>query len=159
MVVRNLDANGYLKKAEFKDINLLYQWRNDETVRLNSFSNEVISYEDHLEWLQSKLSSDNTDIYIYYYNEIPVGQIRLDFCENYAIISYSIDKEYRGMGHGSRILQLIEKESRNRKNIEYYIGRVKYTNITSQKRFKEMGYSEHLKTDYIEYIKSLPFSE
>lgn len=146
----------YLTRAEDKDIDLLYKWVNDETVRNNSFHSNIITYEEHRNWFLEKTNSQDTDIYIYYYNGEPTGQIRLEYSENKAIIDYGVDIAYRGKGHGSKILTLIEKEIfYNKKEVEYLIGRVKYSNSASQKVFKKMFYSEFPKKDYIEFIKKI----
>ncbi len=146
----------YLMRAEDKDIELLYKWVSDETVRINSFNSNLITYEEHRNWFLEKLNSPDTDIYIYYYNGEPTGQIRLEYSKNKAVIDYSIDIAYRGKGHGFKILTLIEKEIfYNKKEIEYLIGQVKFSNLASQKVFKRMFYNEYLKKDYIEFVKKI----
>ena len=40
----------YLKEAGRKDLDLLFQWVNEPSVRKNSFSTNVVSYEEHIEW-------------------------------------------------------------------------------------------------------------
>lgn len=39
---------GYLRDAVERDVDLLFQWANDESVRKNSFSTQDISYNDHV---------------------------------------------------------------------------------------------------------------
>jgi spore coat polysaccharide biosynthesis protein SpsF len=148
--------NDYLVRAEYKDLDLLYQWANDETVRNNSFHSNKIAYVEHKEWFYNKLNSEDTDIFIYYINQTAVGQIRLDYYGENAIIGYSIDKVERGKGYGQRLLQLIEQNKLNlKKEVICFIGKVKYANIASQKVFRQMGYSEYRNKDYIEYIKKV----
>ncbi len=147
--------DSYLVKAELKDIRLLYQWVNDEVVRENSFNTEQISEEQHKKWFVERLNSNTTDIYIYYYKGIAIGQLRLDYEGTTAIIDYSIDRAYRGQGHGTMLLSLIEKIDNKKKPIKCYIGRVKFDNISSQYVFTKMRYDKSYQNNYIEFIKEL----
>ncbi len=140
--------------ADISHTDLLYKWANDEDVRKNSFNSDKIDYETHKKWFKEKLNTNKSSIYIYYYNDIPIGQIRLDFDGDKAYISYSIDKVYRGQGHGDNILILIENELINT-TLKYLYGKVKYNNIASQRKFEKLGFKKVCKEDYIEYIKDL----
>lgn len=142
----------YLLKAQINDMDLLYKWANDEVVRNNSFNCKKISYLEHKKWFEEKLKTDNSDIYIYYFKDEPVGQIRLDYQDDMALIDFSIDKARRGKGHGTRILDLIESADK-KKIFNNYVGRVKYNNIASQRGFEKMGYKRSDKETYIEYNK------
>lgn len=130
-----------LKKAAKDDMLLLYHWANDEDVRNHSFSSNFIEIEAHKAWFYNKLNSPQCDIFIYYMDTVPVGQIRLEYKENSACISYSIDKKYRGQGHGKKILELAEKKVlEERREIAYFYGEVKSDNIASRKVFDKLGY-------------------
>ena len=84
----------YLKAATEKDINLLFEWTNDPSVRQNSFNSAPIPFEDHQRWFHRVLNDPNTFLYILYDAEVPIGQIRLDKPEDgSAIINYSISGE------------------------------------------------------------------
>lgn len=104
------EIRGTLVEATIEDADLLFEWANDDEVRKNSFNKEKIVYEDHQSWLKKALDSKMRYIYIYYYGDEPVGQIRIDLIEDgkKAEIGYSIDKAYRGKGHGTQMLILIE---------------------------------------------------
>lgn len=143
----------YLKKAKEDDLLLLYEWANDKDVRNNSFSTSPVSLGTHKEWFYKKLNSVCCDIFIYYMNEIPIGQIRLEYRGNCAQISYSIDKNYRGQGHGENILMLTQqKVLEERKDIDYFEAEVKSDNIPSNKVFQNLGYEG---TSFIKYTKNL----
>jgi len=98
----------YLRKAEERDVDLLFRWANDESVRQNSFHTEPIPYEDHKKWYAEKLKSNNSIIYIYYSGGESVGQVRVDVEGNIGTINYSIDGAYRSQGHGKKMLSLVE---------------------------------------------------
>ena len=40
----------YLRKADFKDCDVLFNWANDDEVRKNSFNQNKILYGDHIVW-------------------------------------------------------------------------------------------------------------
>lgn len=69
--------NYYLKSASAEDLELLYIWANDDTVRENSFESSKITMEEHRAWFENKLQSDSCDMFIYCVNDIPIGQVRL----------------------------------------------------------------------------------
>src|SRR5438045_785214 len=93
------------KKAEEKDVDLLFNWINDPLVREQSLSTEKISYEDHLKWFSNKISDLNCHLYIAYLNGSPAGMIRFDINLNTSKINYLVDKSLRGRGVGTAIVE------------------------------------------------------
>jgi RimJ/RimL family protein N-acetyltransferase len=131
-----------LKKAEEKDLNLLYDWRNESEVRKNSLNTDLINYNNHITWFNNKINSDNCDIYIYYVNNVPVGQVRLEYLFDTTIINYSIDINYRGKGYGNKIIILAESIIINQTaNIKYIEATIKKNNIPSIAIFDKLGYT------------------
>ena len=49
-----------LRRAEKEDCRFLYELRNEEEVRKNSFQTGIFSYEDHVAWFERKLEEKNT---------------------------------------------------------------------------------------------------
>lgn len=116
---------------------LLFEWTNDEDVRLNSFNSELIQYEEHKKWFKSKIESDDTIIYIYKVNNQDIGVIRLEKTDNNSyLINYSITKEHRKKGHATKLLKLIKKMHKE----QLLIGKVKKENIPSLKAFIKAEY-------------------
>lgn len=68
--------NGYsLRKIEESDLPLILDWRNNETVRKNMYTDHIISREEHKLWF-SKLNQSNDQLYfICEYNEKPIGVV------------------------------------------------------------------------------------
>lgn len=133
----------FLRKASKDDVDLLYQWVNDEIVRVNSFSTGWISYEEHKKWYQELLADCNRQQYIYVYDEEEIGQVRLTMDGEKAEIGYSIQKEKRCMGHGKILLRLlIEEVKKKYPQIKKLVARVKPENIASQKVFLDLGFEE-----------------
>lgn len=141
----------YLRFANENDLLMLYEWANDQQVRQNSFSANKITLDEHKKWFYDKLKSDKTDMYIYIYDNIAVGQIRIDYENNIGTISYSIVDTYRGHGLADRMLELAEKKVKeNKKEIDILRASVKFENKISQRKFENRGYSK-----YITYEKKM----
>ncbi|MCM1082999.1 MAG: GNAT family N-acetyltransferase [Clostridium sp.] len=97
-----------LKNVCENDRDLLFQWVNEKQCRENSLHSAAVSYAEHCEWFAEKMSDSTCQMYIYYVDETPIGQIRIDLKNGEGYISYSVANEYRGQGHGSHMLQLAE---------------------------------------------------
>ena len=59
----------HFRKVTMKDMDLLYQWANEETVRKNSFCIGRIEYTDHVKWFKAKYNDTNCIIFIIMNNE------------------------------------------------------------------------------------------
>ncbi len=134
---------------------MLYEWANDFECRKNAFSTEKISIEEHEKWFLEKVNSLKTDIFIACIDDEEVGQIRLDYGEEGAVIDYSIRKEQRGNGLGVKMLKLLEEELKIRGQHIELVGKVKFENILSQKVFEKQGYKKQECKNYIRYSKFL----
>lgn len=149
----------YLRKAEWKDVDLLFEWANDREVRINSFNTAPIEYEEHKRWFKNCLQDENVAIYICYFNTQPIGQVRLNCNNETAVISYSIAKKYRGRGFGKFIIKLIEDEVISMwPNVKVLFGSVKLNNIASQRIFEHNGYRKKVKEEsekIIDYYKTI----
>lgn len=132
---------GYLRDAEESDVDLLFQWANDESVRKNSFSTQDISYNDHVKWFKNVLSFKNIRQFIFIHDGEPVGQIRMSLQGQEAEIGYSVCKEKRQMGFGKEMLFLLtQKVKQDYPQLKKLTAKVKPDNIASQKAFLDMGY-------------------
>ncbi len=101
------DNTFFLRHAEPQDMELLYQWANDEETRLNSFNSNIIPHDEHVSWFESLMADPKRVQYILMREDIPVGQIRLELFEDVAEISYSIACKERNKGYGREIIKLV----------------------------------------------------
>lgn len=140
----------YLRKVTKDDMDILFQWANDEIVRKNSFNSEMIPYEVHQKWFSNVLEDSHMVQYILEgidenNNIIPIGQIRFNYNvqEQSAEVGYSIDVKYRGLGYGKQIIRMgtncIKAEFIELQKI---VAKVKTTNIASYKAFIDNNFSE-----------------
>lgn len=143
----------YLRHAKASDMDIFYAWRNEETVRKNSFNEDWVNYADHEKWFLAALSNPSEEIWVLCVKDERVGQVRLTYKEDEAHLSYSIAREYRGQGYGKMILRLLENEIFDREPIIKIIAQVKKENVASQVVFKSCDYSETLVNNYFSYEK------
>lgn len=134
----------YLRSTVESDMDLLFQWVNDEEVRKNSFQTKEIAYEEHQKWFMDMLNRKDVKQYIYMLEEEPVGQIRI--CLNNkeeAEISYSIAPMYRCMGYGKQMIAALKKKVMEEyPKVKKLVAQVKPENKASQKIFQDCGYYE-----------------
>lgn len=95
-----------LRPACVDDCRRLWFWRNDETVRMASFTTDEVPWEDHCQWFKDRLTRSDCWICIGQNTQgEPIGQIRIDFERNRAVISIGLASEYRGAGYGTALIR------------------------------------------------------
>ena len=92
------------RRAERGDAELLWRWANDLETRRNAFSQMPIPWPDHLAWLDGRLASAATRIWIFSDGDTPVGQVRFDMAGEAAEIDIAVAPERRGRGYGKAML-------------------------------------------------------
>lgn len=133
----------YLREATKQDMEMLYGWANEPTVRRNSFSENEIAFEDHVCWFEEMLQREDVKQYIFICDDIPVGQIRITVQGDDAEIDYSICLEKRCMGLGKEIIdRLGERMQKDFPQVKKLVAKVKAENIASQKVFLDTGFTE-----------------
>ena len=132
----------YLRRVKETDMKLLFDWRNNELVRKNSFCMDPVEWNEHVKWFNTTLVKSSVLFFILICKDQEVGQIRIDLeLDNTAIINYSIAEKYRGLGYGKQILHLAETELYERFKNKYMLkALVKENNISSQVAFERLGY-------------------
>ncbi len=143
-----------LRKAQMEDALNALEWRNDETTRMNSFNHEIIKREDHLEWFRRKLNDKACFLYILEDEEGPSGSVRIDITGEVGEISYMIAPEKRGMGYGSEILGLLEKEI-TATGVKTLVGFVEKDNKASGRCFEKNAYTKLTAGDINCFIKNI----
>jgi UDP-2,4-diacetamido-2,4,6-trideoxy-beta-L-altropyranose hydrolase len=96
-----------LRRAVEADCKIVWEWSNEPEVRSISFSTDNIPWETHKKWFFFQITDPNCIFLIASNGDGNlIGQIRYDIRESDAVISVSIDKEYRGLGYGQEIIAL-----------------------------------------------------
>ena len=136
------------REAGLQDLEMIFEWANDPVVRAGSFNTAAIPLEEHMKWFMSLLGDDSRILYIFFDEENPVGQLRLDFDGREAEISYSVSPSERGKGYGKLIINMVpDLVKDNFKDVDVLIGKVKKGNVASEKCFLDNGYSVSYEDD------------
>ena len=126
----------HLRRAGFQDAELIWKWANDPSVRARSFHSEPIPLERHLKWYEKKLASPDTRLWILELNQIPVAQIRYDRIDiDSAEIGFSVAKEYRGRGLGTKTLIFTSYQACRELKVKRLKGVVFISNKASARAF------------------------
>ncbi len=135
----------YLRLVNNHDVDLLFHWANQDSVRMNSFNSQKIPYEDHVVWFSKAISNPDIAMYILEDCGIPVAQIRLviERDNETATINYSVSEEHQGLGYGKKIISLVDHAPViNSLQIKRLIAKVKASNTASVSVFRSNGYRE-----------------
>ena len=151
------DISDYLtfRKAGKSDMQMVFDWANEEETRKQSFSTKPITWEEHVAWYEKSLNSRDRYLFICMHGDIPVGLFRIDRLEE-AIgeISYSIDKKYRGRGYALEMLKAGEEVlKKNRIIVWDLLAKVKKDNEASRHIFKVLGFKETEEDNCFVYTK------
>lgn len=148
-----------LREATMGDVDFLYELRNDDAVRKNSFHTERILYEEHVSWFGQKLVDADVQIFVLIQGEKRIGQVRVDAVKNQREISYALCEEVRGKGYAKWMLGSVESKIRSNRRLEeadiVLIGEVKRENIASKKIFRFLDYEEEETEFGFRYSKTL----
>jgi UDP-2,4-diacetamido-2,4,6-trideoxy-beta-L-altropyranose hydrolase len=141
-VVRHLRRTALrLRRVGEGDSRLLWEWANDPEVRAVSFSTAQIAWDDHVRWLRGKLDDPGCYFYLALDGEgLPVGQIRFDINGQRATISVSMESNSRGLGYGSRVIQLGSRQIFAETPVQSITAYVKADNHASARAFAKAGY-------------------
>jgi uncharacterized SAM-binding protein YcdF (DUF218 family) len=94
-----------LRKATKNDRRQLFNWANDPDVRANAKHPEPINWSGHVVWFNDKLRNRTSYIFILEKAKKNIGLVRFDKKPEGLVISYLIDKYYRGQGWGEMIMR------------------------------------------------------
>jgi UDP-2,4-diacetamido-2,4,6-trideoxy-beta-L-altropyranose hydrolase len=100
-----------LRYMREEDKFLVWEWANAPEVRAASFSTDVISWEQHIQWFASKQKDPNCVFYLAINEaDLPLGHVRFDVDGTEATISITLDAKYRGQGYGSQLITLASQK-------------------------------------------------
>jgi L-amino acid N-acyltransferase YncA len=103
-----------LRSAAMSDADLLLVWANDPETRQASFSRPEIPRGEHLRWLESVLSGNDSRLLVAEQEDRPVGMVRIDFHKKECWISINLAPEARGFGLGPFLLDEAIRLERDR---------------------------------------------
>tara|TARA_B100001057_G_scaffold497199_1_gene600711 strand:+ start:3529 stop:4650 length:1122 start_codon:yes stop_codon:yes gene_type:complete len=97
-----------LREINLQDINILFEWANDNITRQMSSDEHLISSDEHYTYIQNILNTKNTTQYIFEIDDIPVGTIKEEINLDSKIIklSYTIAPNHRRKGYSKQLLNI-----------------------------------------------------
>jgi UDP-2,4-diacetamido-2,4,6-trideoxy-beta-L-altropyranose hydrolase len=90
--------------ANIEDLELLFEWANEPTVRNNSLNSAPISMLEHTSWFNKKLKDDNCYILILETENSPIGYVRFEVDDFNITTSILVNKNNRGKGYSLEML-------------------------------------------------------
>lgn len=130
-----------LRKVNYQDAAILWQWANDKIVRQASFHRAAIAWEEHKKWLQDKIQSKKAILFLACNEENrPFAQVRFEINGQAAIISISISAQYRGKGHSGWLIEQAVKEIMKLSSILDVYAYIKPENKASKQSFSRAGF-------------------
>lgn len=138
------------RKPTIDDIELYYDWANDQEVRQQSYNSNPIDHATHIRWFESAIQNDAYSMYIFQdLDKNDVGQVRIQKqTESTALIGISIDLKYRGKGYAKEML-LLATDIFFKSNEDFIINAyIKQSNINSKFSFENAGFEFNNIVDY-----------
>ncbi len=131
----------YLRPVLSDDCERVWKWANDPSVRAVSFSNNFISWEDHICWFRER---KNRPFFYIALNQddIPVGQVRFDQANDETIISFLIDSNHRNQGYGTALIKIACDKMFFNTSVVAIHAYVKLENGASRMAFMKVGFRE-----------------
>jgi RimJ/RimL family protein N-acetyltransferase len=65
----------FLRNLQETDLEKVLTWRNSERVRINMYTNHIITWEEHLAWFQKIQKKENVIYLIFEFLSRPIGLI------------------------------------------------------------------------------------
>lgn len=145
-----------IRLATKNDVGLYFNWANDPDVRKHSYQQNLINYNDHIKWFDSKINDQNFKFYIFGNDKQQhLGQVRINKSDEETIIGISIDSQHRGLGYGSKMLiQACENYFSMNPSCQI-TAYIKEDNMASVAIFKKAGFSkqERVSINEVDSIK------
>ncbi|HEX2210470.1 MAG TPA: UDP-2,4-diacetamido-2,4,6-trideoxy-beta-L-altropyranose hydrolase [Longimicrobium sp.] len=131
-----------LRRAAPADALDLLRIANDPGVRANAFNPHPIPLESHLRWYARKLESADTAIWVIELAGVVAAHVRYDRMEDgeTAEIGYAVSSAFRGMGLGTRILELTWRMACQVLGVSAVRGVVIQGNTASVRAFEKAGF-------------------
>lgn len=131
----------FIRNVHWNDAVVLWKWANDRSIRFFSFNPEPVSWENHIEWFNSKMADHNYIMWMVMdQQDRPVGLVRFNIAGSEAVISILLDPKYQGRGLGSQIIQHTSHRLTGEKRVDCIHAYIKPDNEKSKRAFKKAGY-------------------
>jgi len=145
-----------IRKARLADMERVFLLSNDTAVRQQSIHPETITLEQHVQWFTRKIKDpDYVFLVVYDQQKQFIGQVRYKVKNNSAVISISINRDFRGKDLAVPLLKATAARVLKLKpELKEIIAYIRPDNVASSQSFLKAGYvrSAHLQQAIINYI-------
>lgn len=132
-----------LRPVVTADAQLLWEWANDPVVRSQSFSSDPIGWEDHVTWMERRLSDPECCIYLAEDEDGPWGQIRFEALDRAtAEVGVSIAVQARGQHRAAPLIRAGVERLFRESAFSRLRARVKHDNEASRSAFLAADFDE-----------------
>jgi len=133
--------NIVLRPATIEDCRDIFEIISDPSVRLATFKQKLILWDEHQRWLQLVVKSSDRLLFIIEDDEINIlGMLRFDIQHEHANVSIALNKVSRGFGYGKLALQMGCDEVYQKTGVTVFCAYVKNGNTPSCKVFTRAGF-------------------
>ncbi len=130
--------------AQLSDSSKILSWRNEESVRLSSRNQELISIDRHNSWFAARVTKIQSEPILIFSNEgTDIGFTRLDLIKpsNRAVeVSIVVSSVFRHLGFGSLMLSATIEIARTLLEVDEIHATVREENQPSIKLFTSSGF-------------------
>jgi UDP-2,4-diacetamido-2,4,6-trideoxy-beta-L-altropyranose hydrolase len=130
-----------LRRVTDDDCRLVWQWANDPMVREVSFSDEPISWKNHVRWFSARQQDPHCYFWIACDRDgHPVGQVRFEARSDPVTISVSLDAKHHGRSLGVLLIWLASQKLFCETAIDGINAYIKPDNERSVRAFSKAGF-------------------
>lgn len=143
------DGGPRAREATLDDASVLYDWRNDPSVRSVSRTADELQWEPHFSWVQQTVMREDRELLVVEQGNRPVGTVRFDRLgderDRFWEVSITVSPAMRGKGMAGAILAEGERYFRRSEPDSVLVAEMLETNQASYRLFRSAGYVGGLK--------------
>ena len=98
-----------LREIKEQDLPLILKWRNSERIKHSMYSNEIITWEQHVSWFQRVLQDTDREVFLFLQADTPLGLIQfydMDRQHERCYWGFYIGEEKAPKGAGTKMARL-----------------------------------------------------
>jgi UDP-2,4-diacetamido-2,4,6-trideoxy-beta-L-altropyranose hydrolase len=142
-----------LRPLQENDCEKIFHWRNHPEVRKHSLDPSPLTWVEHEQWFRNTLISKDKVLFIGENNDTPIGVLRYEFKDDYAVVSVYLVPGNSGKGFGPRLLKAGSRWIKeNRPEAKRIVAEILPQNEASIKAFRKAGFKK-AKMIYIQNLK------
>ena len=132
-----------IRKVKLSDIQVIYEWRNDELTRKMSNNTDFVQWEEHNAWIKASLKNKNRLFLLCETEntEKKIGLVHFRVVVQRALVSINLSPEMRGKRLSKLCLSVaINHFSKQYSQVITLDAEIKSVNTASQRAFESVGF-------------------